>query len=78
MIHLQNLNSVKQETTHGGDTVVENEVITDSQDMEVMGDEDSVDDPEIDEYGIALEFGDDDVELSEHVSSFAQELSPSQ
>ena len=76
MIHLQTQLTGKLDTTHGDDIELENEtILTDSQDSNFMGDEGCVDDPEITNFDIAIEYQDDHVRLSEHVSSFANDLS---
>jgi len=81
LIHLQNLNSVKRETTHAGDTetLIENQheiVVTDDYEMAIIGDEDCVGDPEFANFDITLNC--ENLELSEHVSNVSKNLSPSQ
>ena len=48
MIHLKNLNSTKRETTLGGDSAIDGiHLNTEDADNALMGDNDSVNDPEI-------------------------------
>lgn len=74
MIHLQNLNSVKRETTHAGDTeMVDNQIIvTDDFELAIIGDEDCVDDPEVANFDITLNC--ENLELSEHISNVPMDI----
>ena len=74
LIHLSNLNSVKRETTHAGDTenVDNQQIVTDDFEMAIIGDEDCVGDPDVANFDITLNC--ENLELSEHISSMPVDM----